>query len=91
LVNTKLQIKCLKIIDLPSDIVWIVEILLTDWLVMCQLMAQTPWSWGGSVVECFSTLVVCTCRGSNPGVDTGEKGKKEQITFNLFSNCIVYP
>ncbi len=22
--------------------------------------------------------------GSNPGVNTGEKGKKEQITFHLF-------
>jgi hypothetical protein len=47
---------------------------------------------GGSVVEWLSMLFIALwVSGSNPGVDTGEKGKKEQITFHLFSNCVVYP
>jgi hypothetical protein len=46
---------------------------------------------GGSVVYGLAHLsFALRVRGSNPGGDTGEKGKKEQITFHLFSNCVVY-
>jgi hypothetical protein len=38
-----------------------------------------------------SLSIALGVRGSNPGVDTGEKGKKEEITFHIFWNCIVYP
>ena len=53
---------------------------------ICNTKGVAAWSSGLARLS-FALRV----RGSNPSVDTGEKGKKEQITFHLFSNCIVYP
>jgi hypothetical protein len=38
-------------------------------------------AWSSGLARLSFALKVC---GSNSGVGTGEKGKKEQITFHLF-------
>jgi hypothetical protein len=43
------------------------------------VLGAAAWSSG---LACLSFAL--RVRGSNPGVDTVEKGKKEQITFHLF-------
>jgi hypothetical protein len=50
------------------------------------------WIWAAAWSNGLASLsFVLRFRSSNPGGDSGEKGKKEQITFHLFSNRIVYP